>query len=328
MKIYICKNHFSPFYTLTLEEIMTKDDENKEDIIYLYQHENAVIIGRNQNAYKEVRFDILEKENIELYRRLSGGGAVYHDLGNFNFSFITTNKSQRSYQKFLEPVLEFLKLQGLDAQFKGRNDLVVNDCKFSGNAQFIYKDKIVHHGTILYNANLSKLASVLNPSKIKMESKGIKSARQRVINLSDVLEQKIPTSEFIWKFALFLKEKYHAEIVEIPEKYIKKIPEVQKIRSSKEWVLGKNPEFSFFSEKKLDGGILGINANVKENKITQIKFEGDFLTLLGTEYIEKLLINQDFEKANIKKILLMVENLENYFGQISVNEIIDIMFGE
>ncbi|MGZ9414049.1 lipoate--protein ligase [Mycoplasma sp. 5370] len=327
MKIYVSKN-YSPFYNLVLEEIMTKDETNKEDIIFLYQHENAVIIGRNQNAYKEVKFDVLEQENIELYRRLSGGGAVYHDLGNLNFSFITTNKTERSYSNFLEPVLEFLHTLNLNAEFKGRNDLVINGFKFSGNAQFIYKNKIVHHGTMLFNANLSKLSSVLNPSKLKMESKGINSAKQRVTNLIDQMVEKITVNQFIDKFTLFLKEKYNATIEQIPTNYLHQMQEIKSIRSSNDWVLGKNPEFSFFSEKKTDGGILQISANIKENKINSIKFEGDFLAKKGIEYIESKLINQNFEKENIIQILTTIKNLEEYFGNISINDIINVLFGE
>ncbi|MGZ9755381.1 lipoate--protein ligase [Mycoplasma sp. 394] len=327
MKIYVCKET-TPFYTLPLEEIMAKDEDNHEDIIYLYQHANDVIIGRNQNAYKEVKFDVLERDKIGLYRRLSGGGAVYHDLGNLNFSFITNDKTEHSYQKFLEPVLNFLKSLGLDAQFKGRNDLVVNGAKFSGNAQFIYKNKIVHHGTILFNVDLTRLSTVLNPSKLKMESKGINSARQRVTNILDELPVKMSIEEFKNKFIEYLMHKYDAKLLDIPEKYTTLVPQLRKIRSSNEWVLGKNPEFSFYSEKKTDGGILQISANVKENKIVEIKFEGDFLTLLGTESIESALVGLDFEKNKILEFLKSVPNLDNYFGSISPQEIVDIMFGE
>ncbi|WBP84286.1 lipoate--protein ligase [Mycoplasmopsis edwardii] len=325
MKIYISKE-YSPFFNLVLEEIITKDQDNTEDVIFLYQHANDVIIGRNQNAYKEVKFNVLEEQKIGLYRRLSGGGAVYHDLGNLNFSFITLNNSDRSYQKFLEPVLSFLQSLGLNAQFKGRNDLVVNDAKFSGNAQFIYKNKIVHHGTILFNANLTVLGNVLNPSKLKMESKGITSAKQRVTNLLNELEEKITIQEFIEKFATFLKEKYQAKILDIPQKYLDQVAEVRKLRESNEWVLGKNPEFSFFSEKKTGAGILQISANIKENKIQEIKFEGDFLTLLGTSYIEDKLIGQDFSKNNLKAFFENLDDLKNYFGAINIEEILEVLF--
>ncbi|WGI36736.1 lipoate--protein ligase [Mesomycoplasma lagogenitalium] len=326
MKIFVSKN-YSPFYNLVLEELMIKDDNNKEDIVYLYQHNNAVIIGRNQNAHSEVKFDVLEKENIDLYRRNSGGGAVYHDLGNLNFSFIT-KKDERSYEKFLEPVMEFLKTLNLNVEFKGRNDLVVNGSKFSGNAQFIYKDKMVHHGTILFNVDLTKLSKVLNPSKLKMESKGIKSARQRVTNLLDELEQKISIQEFIDKFALFLKEKYNATDFIIPENYYQKIDEIAEYKKSNDWLLGKNPEFSFFNEAKTDGGILQIKANVIKNKIDSLQFQGDFLSKADINEIIPLFLNKNYDKKEIENILNSISNLNDYFGTITIDEIISIMFGE
>ncbi|WP_033161206.1 lipoate--protein ligase [[Mycoplasma] collis] len=325
MKIFVSKK-YSPFYNLVIEELIAKDEELNEDIIYFYQHENAVIIGQNQNVHKEVKIDVLKNENIELYRRLSGGGAVYHDLGNLNFSFITA-KGTGEYEKFLNPILEFLKSINLDAKFKGRNDLVVNDAKFSGNAQFLTKNKIVHHGTILFNADLTKLSKVLNPSKLKMQSKGIESARQRVTNLLNEMEDKITFEHFFDKLLTFFKNKYNATVSDIPQKYLEKILETQKLRSSDEWVYGKNPEFSFFNEAKTNGGILQINANVVKNKITALTFEGDFLSKTSLDEITSKFIGLDYEKDKIKEILNKIKNLDDYFGNITIDEIINVFFG-
>ncbi|MBN3534825.1 lipoate--protein ligase [Mycoplasma procyoni] len=326
MKIFI-SNNYSPYVNLVLEELMIKDEENKEDIIYLYQHENAVIIGQNQNAHKEVKLDVLKEQNIELYRRLSGGGAVYHDKGNVNFSFIT-KKDERSYEKFLAPVLEFLKSLGLNAEFKGRNDLVINGAKFSGNAQFIYKDRMVHHGTILFDANLAKLSQVLNPSKLKMQSKGIESARQRVTNLIDELEDKISVHEFIFKFADFLAQKYDGSIQAIDKKYYDQVDELKAFRMSDEWLYGKNPEFSFFNELKTNGGILQISANIVKNRIENIAFEGDFLSKTSLVEIENKIKGTEYLKEKIKEKLETIENLSEYFGNITVDEILLVMFGD
>ncbi|VEU59626.1 lipoate--protein ligase [Mesomycoplasma neurolyticum] len=326
MKIFVSKK-YSPFFNLTIEEAIAKDEELQDDIIFFYQHDNAVIIGQNQNVHKEVKLDVLKNENIELYRRLSGGGAVYHDLGNLNFSFIT-KKDNSSYEKFLSPILEFLKSLNLDAKFKGRNDLVVNDAKFSGNAQFMHKNKIVHHGTILFNADLTKLSKVLNPSKLKMKSKGIESARQRVTNLLNEMHNKISFEEFFTKMLTFFKLKYNAEISDIPEKYLTKAEEFKKIRISDEWLYGKNPEFSFFNEAKTDGGILQISANIIKNKISEILFEGDFLSKKNLNEIRKRFVNVEYNKEVLTNLLNQIENLEDYFGNIKIEEIIRIMFGE
>ncbi|CNS06059.1 lipoate-protein ligase A [Salmonella enterica subsp. enterica serovar Typhimurium str. DT104] len=237
MKIYTTKNT-SPFYTLVCEEIILKDEENQEDILYFYQHKNAIIIGKNQNIYEEIKLEEVEEENIEIYRRLSGGGAVYHDLGNINFSFIS-QKQNHNYQKFLSPIIEFFRSLGLKAEFKGRNDLIVNGAKVSGNAQIIFKNKIVHHGTILFNANLAKLAQVLKPSRLKIESKGIKSVRQRVTNILYEMEEQIDDNEFIYRLISFFEKKYQTKSVDVESHFdigisnTEKFKEISQLRQSK-----------------------------------------------------------------------------------------------
>ncbi|WP_215737314.1 lipoate--protein ligase [Mesomycoplasma hyorhinis] len=325
MIIYVTKKT-SPFYTLAMEELLLKDESIKEDIMYFYQHDNAIIIGKNQNIYEEVKLDVVEKEKIEVYRRLSGGGAVYHDLGNINFSFIT-KKENNNYEKFLSPIIEFFQSLGLDARFKGRNDLVVNGAKVSGNAQIVYKNRMVHHGTILFDANLSKLSEVLIPNKLKIESKGIKSIRQRVTNILSELDFKMYHDEFIEKLISFFEKKYQSKRQELPSKYDKELKELGEFKKSKEWVYGKNPSFSFKIQAKTDGGILKILANIENNKIYDIAFEGDFLSQKPVEEIYHLFIDQEFSKANIGRILDSVE-LEHYFGAIKKEEIIALFFGE
>lgn len=331
MKIYTTENT-SPFYTLVCEEIILKDEQNFDDILYFYQHKNAIIIGKNQNIYEEIKIDEIEKENIEVYRRLSGGGAVYHDLGNINFSFIT-KKQNHSYQKFLSPIIEFFKSLGLKAEFKGRNDLIVNGAKVSGNAQIIHKDKIVHHGTILFNANLAKLGQVLRPNRLKIESKGIKSIRQRVTNILHEMEEPIDDSEFIFKLISFFEKKYETKAVDV-ENYFengisnhKNFQEISQLRKSKNWVFGTNPFFSYENAKRTSAGILKVLANIEKNLIVKIKFEGDFLSQRSIEEIENILENKEFNRDILEIELLNIHNLEEYFGSIPLNEILDTIFG-
>ncbi|AJC49883.1 lipoate--protein ligase [Mesomycoplasma flocculare] len=331
MKIYTTKNK-SPFYTLVCEEIILKDEQNHDDILYLYQHKNAIIIGRNQNIYEEIKLEEVKKENIEIYRRLSGGGAVYHDLGNINFSFIT-GKQNHSYQKFLEPIIEFFRLLGLKAEFKGRNDLIVNGAKVSGNAQIIYKDKIVHHGTILFNANLAKLAQVLKPNKLKIESKGIKSVRQRVTNILHEMEEQIDDNEFIFRLISFFEKKYKTKSDDVENYFENGISnqenfhQISEFRKSKNWVFGTNPFFSYENTKRTSAGILKVLANIEKNLITKIKFEGDFLSKRSIEEIQVILESKEFSRNSLEKELGNIDNLEEYFGLIPLNEILDTIFG-
>ncbi|MEG3825865.1 lipoate--protein ligase [Mesomycoplasma ovipneumoniae] len=331
MKIYTTKKT-SPFYTLVCEELILKDDQNQDDILYFYQHNNAIIIGKNQNIYEEIKLEEVEKQRIEIYRRLSGGGAVYHDLGNINFSFIT-KKQNHSYQKFLTPIIEFFKSFGLDAEFKGRNDLIVNGAKVSGNAQIIYKDRIVHHGTILFNANLAKLGQVLKPNRLKIESKGIKSIRQRVTNILHEIEEQIEDSEFISRLITFFENKYQTKAQDV-ETYFqdamafqKDFQEVQTLRQSREWVFGSNPYFSYENIARTSGGTLRVLANIEKNHIVKIKFEGDFLSQRSVEDIQEILENKEFTRSIIESQLLQITNLDEYFGAIPLNEILDTIFG-
>jgi lipoate-protein ligase A len=196
MKIYNSKST-DPYKNLALEEAFLKQENLKEDILYIYQNDNVVVVGRNQNAYAEIDHKFIKQNNIKLARRISGGGAVYQDMGNICFSFITKNNQKNSFTAFLGPIIEFLQSIKLDAQFKGRNDLIVNGYKISGNAQYIYKDRIVHHGTLLFDSNLSVLSNALKPNLLKLKSKAIKSARQRVTNINELLETKISSEKFI-----------------------------------------------------------------------------------------------------------------------------------
>ncbi|CAT05075.1 Lipoate-protein ligase A [Mesomycoplasma conjunctivae] len=332
MKIFT-NTKTNPFITLVLEEMLLKDETINEDILYFYQHDNAIIIGKNQNIYQEVKLEVVEAEKIQVYRRLSGGGAVYHDLGNINFSFIT-DKDQHSYAKFLNPIIEFFNSLGLQAEYKGRNDILVNGAKVSGNAQIIYKNKIVHHGTILFNANLAKLSEVLIPNKLKIESKGIKSIRQRVTNILAELNNGMTDGEFIKKLIEFFENKYHTSARDVVDAYLNSpeknatFQQLSKLRGSSEWIFGTNPAFSYENIAKTSGGILKVLANVDKNIIKNIKFEGDFLSQREVEDIEKLLTNVAYDKKEIRLILSQITNLDEYFSNISIDEILELIFGE
>ncbi|WP_129725426.1 lipoate--protein ligase [Mycoplasmopsis citelli] len=326
MKIYVSKS-YSPYITLSLEELIVNDPEQTGDILYLYQHDNAVIIGRNQNAHEEIKRDYIQANNIELARRNSGGGAVYHDLGNINFSFITDNNKKGGYEAFLTPIIGYLNSLGLNAEFKGRNDLLCNGAKISGNAQFIKGNRIVSHGTLLFDVDLTKLANALNPSKLKMESKGIQSARQRVTNIAKELNYSINEQEFIDGLVKYFIDHFGAKLEELPlEKYSKKLEELRKFKSSEEWIYGKNPQFSAENAAKFTNGILKVKLNVVENKVKDILFEGDFLATKDLDDVLHLFKGIEFKKEAFAQVLDQID-LNTYFGGIAKEEILDLIFG-
>ena len=309
---------------LALEEMILKDKSIQEDVIMFYINKNCIIVGRNQNVWEEVNNEFVKKHNVNIVRRISGGGAVYQDVNNICFSFITSIK--RSFQDFLKPVIAFLRSLGLDATFHGKNDIHVNDFKVSGNAQFRYQKKMVHHGTILFKTDLSKLANALRPNSLKLESKGIKSIRQRVSNLYDLLNDKLTTKKFLQKMVTFFQAKYNFTPLNISKSQLLEAKKLTKLRTSHAWTYGKNPEFEITNHKRFSGGTIKLLLNTSHNKITKIKFSGDFLSLDDMENVLSHFIGRDYTKQAIENTISKIKNFEDYFGQITKKELASLFF--
>ena len=323
MKIIISHSH-DPYFNLSAEEILLKDESIKEDIVLFYINKNSIIFGRNQNVHEEINEEYVKENKVNLVRRVSGGGAVYHDEGNINFSFIT-NKEARSYEKFLGPIIGFLKTLGLNAEFKGKNDLSIDGIKVSGNAQYIYKDRMFHHGTLLFDSSLATLGSALRVNKLKLESKGIKSARQRVANIRTLLSEDISVEEFKEKlFAYFKKD---ADVMDLKDYKKDEIKALMNIRKSHDWIYKKNPEFNVINECRYDGGTIKVSLNVENNMIKTINFTGDFLSNNDFENIYQYFIGKEFSRENISKIVNSIKDFESYFGKLTNENIIDLLSG-
>lgn len=177
----------NPFFNLALEEYFLKRTDIDDDILILWQNEPTIVVGKHQDTMAEINEAFVKKNGIHVVRRNSGGGTVYHDLGNLNFSVIEAYTASSSFAVFAEPVIRCLDQLGVTAQFSGRNDITVEGCKFSGNAQYIYKNKILHHGTILFSSDLNVLSEALRVNAQKLASKGVPSVRSRVTNLAPYL---------------------------------------------------------------------------------------------------------------------------------------------
>ena len=191
-------NNYDPRLNLALEEFILRD-RKEGDYLILYINEPSVIIGKHQNVMEEVGLRFVEEQGIPVVRRISGGGAVYHDLGNLNFSVITDHTPERhnNYESFLAPVISTLHTLGVESRLNNRNSLVLNDGrKFSGNAQFASRGRMVSHGTLLFNSNLDALAIALQPDALPLESRAVQSIRSHVVNLESVLESVISIEAF------------------------------------------------------------------------------------------------------------------------------------
>src|SRR5699024_542258 len=244
-------------------------------------NEPSIIIGKNQNSIEEINTDYVEENNIKVVRRLSGGGAVYHDEGNLNFSFITKDDgdSFHNFARFTEPVVKALNDVGVPAELIGRNDLLVDGRKISGNAQFATRGRMFSHGTLMFDSEIEHVVSALNVNKEKIESKGIKSIRSRVANIAEYLQEKMTMEQFK---ALILRSIFEVDDIkdvpqyELTEQDWDRIHELSEERYQKwEWNYGKSPKFNVQASHKFDAGLVDVRLDVKNGTIENCKIYGD-----------------------------------------------------
>jgi len=295
--LYYESDGFDPYENLAMEEALLDVVGEDEVCFYLWQNERTVVIGRNQNPWKECRTEKLEEAGGKLARRLSGGGAVFHDSGNLNFTFIVGKKNY-DINRQLQVIVEGLKKLGVKAEFSGRNDLLVNGKKFSGNAYYFGKTMAYHHGTMMFDVDLDNLMTYLQVSPLKMQAKGIDSVRSRVTNLKE--EQANITLETL-KEALkdaFLKvyESDKLEWAEIPEE---KKQAIQDKYASWEWRFGETPKFDVELAKKFDWGLVDFNIQLKSGMIQKAVFFSDAMDVGFVQSCSRSLEGQFFEKAAI-----------------------------
>jgi len=319
-----------PTFNLALEEYVLKELDVDDYFILLWQNANSVIIGRNQNTYEEINQELVDKHDVNVVRRITGGGAVYHDLGNLNFSFITRSlkDSLNNYKKFTDPVIEVLNNLGVPAEFQGRNDIVVEGKKISGNAQAWYKNKMLHHGTILFDADLAFVASILNVKADKIQSKGIKSNRARVTNIKPFLSKNIKIQEFKLHLlqALTESEDLYSIQYNLTNTDLKRINDIREKKYQKwEWNYGESPKSQIYKEKRFDGGNLQLYFDIVDGKIRNLKIYGDFLDFGDVSILANKLENVPYQMNNCKKELSSIE-FDNLINNISLDDFISCLF--
>lgn len=320
-----------PRINLAIEEYALKNLDINETYLLFYINEPSIIIGRNQNTIEEINTEYVEKNGIHVVRRLSGGGAVYHDQGNLNFSFITKDdgESFSNFKKFTEPVIEALGKLGVKAELKGRNDIIAEDGrKISGNAQFSTRGRMFSHGTLLFDSEIEHVVSALKVSKDKIESKGIKSIRSRVANISEFLIEKLSVEEFRSMLLRYIFDGAdHIQEYVLTEDDWKKIEEISKERYQNwDWNFGRSPKFNLQHSHRFPVGKIDIRLEVSEGgTIENCKIYGDFFGVGDVEEIAEKLIGLRYERAEIEKALHDVD-VKRYFGNVEKEEIINLIY--
>ena len=322
--IFVQSNSFDPYFNLSVEKYLFDNAKEDEVVFFLWQNERTVVIGRNQNVYAECNLAMLNQLNGKVARRLSGGGAVFHDLGNLNFTFIAKDDCY-NIQKQLNVIVKALDQFGLPATISGRNDITITGHKFSGNAFRKVGDTNCHHGTIMINVDGLLLESVLSVDPEKLESKGVSSVASRVANLHDLSSDITVDSMIVaLKDACaheYGKDEFDGNLTVGGKammlgtgssvwgasgsmlKMLQALSDDQKFFSSEEWIYGKNPKFTWNTKKRFDWGSIEICLNFEKNKVSLAKVYSDSLYPNFISALEENLVGSTFDVETIEKAI-------------------------
>lgn len=321
------RNVTDPYFNLAAEEYVLK--EFSDDVFMLWRNEPCIIVGKHQNTLAEINLDFVREKNIPVVRRISGGGTVFHDLGNINFTFIRNGEPDKlvDFKKFTKPIIEVLQKLGIEARFEGRNDVTIKGKKFSGNAEHVHRNRVLHHGTLLFSAQLGNLSKALKVDPNKFQDKAVKSVRSRVTNISGHLKEPMGVTEFMKRIQNHIDEKYpDARLVKFSDEDMKNIEALaEKKYRTWQWNFGYSPRYNFRRMIKANGGNIELNLEVQHGIIKKAKIFGDYFSLRDTEEIEDMLIDKQHQPEVIRDHLKNVD-IQLYFKHVTLDELISGMF--
>ena len=326
MVTYLETGSLSPYYNLAFEEwVLTNCQEG--DYLILWQNDNTIVIGQNQNAEAEINRAFVEAHKINVVRRGTGGGAVYHDLGNLNYSFISdcNGIDAAALEHFSKPIIRALAKLGICAEISGRNDIQIDGHKVSGTAQRKYKHRILHHGTLLFDANPEMIQGALKVDPEKIKAKGTPSVRSRVGNIRDYLKEDMSLQAF-WRF---LKDELVGQGAVAGTLPSVASEEIERLRADKyetwEWVYGRSPRYNMHNKRRFSAGGVEVFLTTKNAIIEEITFCGDYLSLCPMTELQEALKGCPFRHEDVAAVLSSFR-LSDFFGAITAKEILEVIF--
>ncbi len=314
-----------PYFNLAAEEYFL--DCCREDVFMLWRNEPAIIVGKFQNSLAEINLDYVKEKHIKVVRRQTGGGAVFHDLGNLNFTFIESDSSG-NFRTFTEPILEVLHQLGVDARFEGRNDLTIDGMKISGNAQCVHHGRTLHHGTLLFAAEMTDLSQALKVNPLKFQDKAVKSVRKRVTNISEYLTDKQFT---VMDLADCIMRHVHStrteastyQLTDVDKQAINRL--VDEKYSTWEWNFGQSPRYTFHKAAKTSGGMVELYLYIDKAVIQEVRIYGDFFSVKDIHELEKLLTGLPHNMERLSAVINTI-NIEDYIRNMTAEEFLPLFF--
>ena len=307
--LIVQRPHTNPWFNIAAEEYLLKNIQ--EDCFMLWQNEASIIVGKHQNTLAEINYQFVKQNNIPVIRRITGGGTVFHDPGNLNFTFISKGEKGKlvDFRKFTDPIIAILNQLGIPAEFEGKNDIKVNGLKISGNAEHVFKDRVLHHGTLLFSSDLKELSMALKVKSGKYTDKAVQSNRSIVTNISDHLTPKLSIETFKEKIIDYFSELHYPEFYHLTSEDEASINELVKHKyATWKWNFGYSPNYSYSNEVVTgDGNVLQLVVSIeKGNLINFILKENNSVHPLSLLILEKL-INHPYEEVLLRDGLLSVE---------------------
>ena len=326
--IEIVNSSTDPYFNMAVEEYIVKHMDDSQNYFMLWQNHPTVVVGRNQNTVEEINQPYIKEHGITVVRRLSGGGAVYHDHGNLNFTFVLNdNKDFANFEKFTRPVINALGRLGIAAENNGRNDISIEGRKFSGNAQFKHRNRLLHHGTLLFNSNIEEMVQALNPSGAKISSKGIKSVRSRVTNICEHLSIPVAIEEFkqVLTEEVF-REEQNNDSCQLSESDLQTINQLRNDKyATWAWVYGTSPPYNIRKTRSYSWGNVDIRLDVKRGSISGCRIYGDYFAMGDITELESTLVGTVYREEDVRNRLSAID-LSRFLPQSNDDELIDLLF--